>query len=580
MELPALLLAALLASTLTERQAASGDVDTMRPTFIVDIAALLLLGLPAAMLVAAAGEVAGGLTHSAIRRRFTRLLPGPVTTLAAMQTVGAVHLALGGTFRTFDWPWQAVPIAAAVVAGAIVKSAVAGLVLPLMARQTVGPGWAARLFRGCPAHIIGAGLAVALAEAVARGQWELLAVAALPAWLACRAYGDFLDERTEARRRREVVDALQHGMCVVNGSGDITLWSDALERMLGCPRSRALGGPVAAAVPSLGDSELARAVGEVLGTRTPRTVSRVGVPMVAGVRVFDIRILPVDGGATLLWQDMTERTRGDRASRRTGERLANAAEAANDGLWEWDLRTQDCYFSGRWRAMLGLPATPGSGRADEWLARIHPDDVSGLKDAPSQRITASHSLPSSLQIASKARRKPPSGSAGNTLATHTSSKICWYFSACRAPRSCLRAKFSSCVTVPNISKERLAISQWNVFSRSTKARQRSVCGRLRLVTHHWPLAARLPQIEVHDLECLARDGGEAVRFGDEADQHPRAPLRGLVEQEAAPDITGGHGYGVYFAFFELEYGLDAPEQGVLERGDTHLCERGVGGREQ
>ena len=387
MELPALLLAALLASTLTERQAASGDVDTMRPTFIVDIAALLLLGLPAAMLVAAAGEVAGGLTHSAIRRRFTRLLPGPVTTLAAMQTVGAVHLALGGTFRTFDWPWQAVPIAAAVVAGAIVKSAVAGLVLPLMARQTVGPGWAARLFRGCPAHIIGAGLAVALAEAVARGQWELLAVAALPAWLAGRAYGDFLGERTEARRRREVVDALQHGMCVVDGSGDITLWSDALERMLGCPRSRALGGPVAAAIPSLGDSELARAVDEVLGTRTPRTVSRVGVPMVAGVRVFDIRILPVDGGATLLWQDMTERTRGDRASRRTGERLANAAEAANDGLWEWDLRTQDCYFSGRWRAMLGLPATPGSGRADEWLARIHPDDVSGLKDALKAHLT-------------------------------------------------------------------------------------------------------------------------------------------------------------------------------------------------
>ena len=117
----------------------------------------------------------------------------------------------------------------------------------------------------------------------------VVAAIALPAWLAGRAYGDFLGERTEARRRREVVDALQHGMCVVDGSGDITLWSDALERMLGCPRSRALGGPVAAAIPSLGDSELARAVDEVLGTRTPRTVSRVGVPMVAGVRVFDIR---------------------------------------------------------------------------------------------------------------------------------------------------------------------------------------------------------------------------------------------------------------------------------------------------
>ncbi|MEZ5286437.1 MAG: EAL domain-containing protein [Vicinamibacterales bacterium] len=151
--------------------------------------------------------------------------------------------------------------------------------------------------------------------------------------------------------------------------------------MVGCQPGRALGGPLGAALPSLADGPVTRALDEVLRTRTAQKLAHVRVPTVAGVRILDVRIVPVDDGATLLWQDMTDRARGDSVTRRTGERLAQAAEAANDGLWEWDLRTQNCYFSGRWRAMLGLAPTAGSGRADEWLSRVHPDDLAAFKEA-------------------------------------------------------------------------------------------------------------------------------------------------------------------------------------------------------
>jgi diguanylate cyclase (GGDEF)-like protein/PAS domain S-box-containing protein len=89
----------------------------------------------------------------------------------------------------------------------------------------------------------------------------------------------------------------------------------------------------------------------------------------------------VAGGVTLLWHDVTEHTRAERALKRSEERLALAAEGANDGLWEWDLRSQELYVSGRFRAMLGLPAAAGMGRPDEWMDRVHADDIVSLKEA-------------------------------------------------------------------------------------------------------------------------------------------------------------------------------------------------------
>src|SRR5262249_53558311 len=46
-----------------------------------------------------------------------------------------------------------------------------------------------------------------------------------------------------------------------------------------------------------------------------------------------------------------------------------------------DLRTQEFFFSGRWREMLGLPPTASIGRPNEWIERVHPDDAAALKAA-------------------------------------------------------------------------------------------------------------------------------------------------------------------------------------------------------
>ncbi len=63
------------------------------------------------------------------------------------------------------------------------------------------------------------------------------------------------------------------------------------------------------------------------------------------------------------------------------ERYALAAQAANDGLWDWNLATGRIYFSPRWRAMLGRSTSElGDGLA-AWLDCVHPDDRESMRAA-------------------------------------------------------------------------------------------------------------------------------------------------------------------------------------------------------
>jgi diguanylate cyclase (GGDEF)-like protein/PAS domain S-box-containing protein len=70
------------------------------------------------------------------------------------------------------------------------------------------------------------------------------------------------------------------------------------------------------------------------------------------------------------------------------QRYALAMRGANDGLWDWNLVTNEVYWSERWKAMLGYePAEVGSS-PDEWLGRVHADDLARVRGALDAHLTA------------------------------------------------------------------------------------------------------------------------------------------------------------------------------------------------
>jgi len=69
------------------------------------------------------------------------------------------------------------------------------------------------------------------------------------------------------------------------------------------------------------------------------------------------------------------------ALRESEMRYALAARGSNDGLWDWDLRKDEIYYSTRWKAMLGYDEHEVGTSSDEWFGRVHHEDLAHLQGA-------------------------------------------------------------------------------------------------------------------------------------------------------------------------------------------------------
>lgn len=84
--------------------------------------------------------------------------------------------------------------------------------------------------------------------------------------------------------------------------------------------------------------------------------------------------------------EIAERKRMESALRESEERYALAVRGANDGIWDWNLKTNQIYFSPRWKDMLGYDEDEIGNDPQEWFNRVHPQDIEKLKQALSAHI--------------------------------------------------------------------------------------------------------------------------------------------------------------------------------------------------
>lgn len=98
-----------------------------------------------------------------------------------------------------------------------------------------------------------------------------------------------------------------------------------------------------------------------------------------GVGIYD-----ADGNPTRMigvTLDLTARKQAEQALQESEQRWQLALQGNNDGIWDWNLKTNDVFFSPRWKEMLGYQDHEIANNIDEWSRLVHPEDLDWVLQA-------------------------------------------------------------------------------------------------------------------------------------------------------------------------------------------------------
>jgi len=75
-----------------------------------------------------------------------------------------------------------------------------------------------------------------------------------------------------------------------------------------------------------------------------------------------------------MMQDITQQKQIENMLREREERFELAMRGANDGLWDWDIETDEVYYAPRWKSMLGYKENELTPNIQTFIDLLHPDE--------------------------------------------------------------------------------------------------------------------------------------------------------------------------------------------------------------
>jgi PAS domain S-box-containing protein len=252
-------LSSLMSAFKVQFPIASGS--NMSVSYVVDIAALILRGPHATMIVGAASGWSQTTLNARMPNPLYRTLFNMAILVLTVEAAGQVYLRLGGT-PDADLRAMAIPLAGMALTYFIVNTVPIALAIALTTNQGAWRIWKTDFASSAPSYLLGAvAAAVVIKVTESAGYWLTLLLAAAPLFLTYKMYR--AGKESDARQGA-ILEAAPDAIMTMDHQLNIREFNPAAEQMFGYARLDILGRSVELLLPPADRAQYVSALNEYM----------------------------------------------------------------------------------------------------------------------------------------------------------------------------------------------------------------------------------------------------------------------------------------------------------------------------
>ena len=187
----------------------------------------------------------------------------------------------------------------------------------------------------------------------------------------------------DAARFRAMIEASVDCVITIDAQSTIIEFNAAAEQTFGYRRDDVIGKPLTEKIipPSLREGHRRGMAALLQGEASKILGKRVEMPAMrsdGSEFPVELTVTQIAGQTpsifTAYLRDITDRVQAEAALRQSEARTRLLVKSSNIGLWDWNLVTNEVFFSPEWKRQLGCSDDELPNHYGEWESRLHPED--------------------------------------------------------------------------------------------------------------------------------------------------------------------------------------------------------------